>query len=93
MARSVKFEVFGKEYSLTTEVPEEDLQEILEMVRSHLQESCRGEHVIPASVVLASLNLAGKYVRMKRDFETFRREVDNSAERLRKKIEEFSSVG
>jgi cell division protein ZapA (FtsZ GTPase activity inhibitor) len=91
LARSVKFEVFGQEYSLQTEAPEEDVQEILDMVRSHLQETCKATNVLPSgkSVVLASLNLAGKYVKLKRDFEAYQRKVLEESERLRKKIEDF----
>ena len=92
MARSVKFEVFGQEYSLNTEAPEEDVQEILEMVRSHLQQTCQVTNVLPSSktVILASLNMAGQYVKLKRDFEAYRNDVVDSQERLRKKIEDFS---
>ena len=87
MARSVKFEVFGQEYTLQTEAPEEDLQEILEMVRYHLQQTCRATNVLPSSksVILASLNMAGQYVKLKRDFETYRNKLADSEERLRKK--------
>jgi len=92
LARSVKFEVFGQEYSLNTEAPEEDVQEILEMVRSHLQQTCQVTNVLPSSktVILASLNMAGQYVKLKRDFEAYRNDVVDSQERLRKKIEDFS---
>lgn len=92
MARSVKFEVFGQEYSLNTEAPEEDVQEILEIVRFHLQQTCRATNVLPSSksVILASLNMAGQFVKLKRDFEAYRSEVTDSEKRLRKKIEDFS---
>jgi len=92
LARSVKFEVFGQEYSLNTEAPEEDVQEILEMVRTHLQQTCKATNVLPSSksVILASLNMAGQYVRLKRDFEAYRNDVGNTEERLMKKIEDFS---
>lgn len=92
MARSVKFEVFGQEYSLHTEAPEEDVQEILEMVRTHLLQTCRATNVLPSSksVILASLNMAGQYVKLKRDFEAYRGNIADAEERLRKKIEDFS---
>lgn len=91
MARSVKFEVFGQEYSLYTEAPEEDVQEILELVRSHLLQTCRATNVLPSSksVILATLNMAGQYVKLKRDFEAYRARMNDCEERLRKKIEEL----
>ncbi len=92
MARSVKFEVFGQEYTLYTEAPEEDVQEILQLVRTHLQETCRATNVLPSSksVILASLNMAGKYVKLRRDFEAFRKDVAAETERLRTKVEDFA---
>ena len=91
MARPVKFEVFGQEYSLYTEAPEEDVQEILELVRNHLQETCKTSNAVPTSksAILASLNLAGKYVKLKRDFQAYRDQVDSLSGRIRKKIEDF----
>ncbi|MEN8136297.1 MAG: cell division protein ZapA [Thermodesulfobacteriota bacterium] len=91
MTRPVKFEVFGQEYSLSTEAPEEDVQEILEMVRTHLQETCRSSRVVPSnkSAILATLNMAGKYVELKRDFADYRRSVETLSGQIRKKIEDF----
>ena len=91
LARSVKFEVFGQEYSLNTEAPEEDVQEILEMVRVHLYETCKSSSVVPSSksAILASLNMAGKYVKLKRDFDDYRSEVETLSSQIRKKIEDF----
>lgn len=91
MARAVKFEVFGQEYSLYTEAPEEDVQEILEMVKAHLYETCKATNVMPSSkaAILASLNMAGKYVKLQRDFENYRSEVEAISTQLTKKIEDF----
>jgi cell division protein ZapA len=91
LARSVKFEVFGQEYSLNTEAPEEDVQEILEMVRIHLHETCKSSSVVLSSksAILASLNMAGKYVKLKRDFADYRSEVETLSSQIRKKIEDF----
>lgn len=91
MARLVKFEVFGQEYSLNTEAPEEDVQEIMEMVRTHLYETCRSSSVVPSSksVILASLNMAGKYVELKRNFDDYRNEVETLSGKIVKKIEDF----
>lgn len=91
MARLVKFEVFGQEYSLYTDAPEDDVQEILDMVRNHLYETSKTSNAVPSSksVILASLNMAGKYVKLKRDFEAYRREVEALSGQIMKKIEDF----
>ena len=92
MARLVKFEVFGQEYSLYTEAPEEDVQEILDMVRGHMLETSKSANVLPSSksVILASLNMAGKFVKMKRDFEDYQRRVNLLSDKILKKIEDFA---
>lgn len=91
MPRLFKFEVFGHEYSLRTEAPEEDVLEILEMVRGHLHETSSSSSVVLSSksAILASLNMAGKYVKLKRDFENYRVEVESLSSQIRKKIEDF----
>ena len=91
MPRLVKFEVFGQEYSLSTEAPEEDVLEILELVRGHLHETSASNSVVLSSksAILASLNMAGKYVKLKREFENYRVEVETLSAQIRKKIEDF----
>ncbi len=90
MERLVKFEVLGQEYPLYTDAPEEDIEEILRLVKSQIEdESGPGTNRLPASkiAVLTSLNLAGKYVGMKREFEQFKQAMSEQMERLADKIE------
>ncbi|MBU0481785.1 MAG: cell division protein ZapA [Proteobacteria bacterium] len=91
MARSVKFEVFGQEYSLNTEMEDAEVQEVLDFVRVHLSETCRATNVLPSSrnLILASLNMAGKYVQLRKDFEAYRNKIDRLNDQIRKKIEDF----
>lgn len=70
MERLVKFEVLGQEYTLYTDAPEEDVQEILDLVRSQMEHNSKFATMLPAKVaVLVSLNMAGKYVKLKREYE------------------------
>ena len=87
MTRSVKFEVFGQEYSLNTEMEDKEVQEVLDFVRFHLAETCRATNVLPSSrnIILASLNMAGKYVQLRRDFEDYRSKIDLLNDKIRKK--------
>ena len=85
MERLVKFEVLGQEYPLYTDAPEEDIEEILNLVRMQIEsQSKSSKSVLPANkvAVLTSLNMAGKYVRMKRDFERYKQETTERVERL-----------
>lgn len=90
MERLVKFEVFGQEYPLYTDAPEEDVQEILQLVKSQLEETTHSaSHVLPANklAILSSLNMAGKYVKLKREFEGYRKSVKQAVEHLSERME------
>ena len=68
-----------------TDAPEEDIEEILNLVRMQIEsQSKSSKSVLPANkvAVLTSLNMAGKYVRMKRDFERYKQEMTERVERL-----------
>ena len=89
MERLVKFEVLGQEYPLYTDAPEEDVEEILQLVKSQIEDHTRvSKNILPSNkiAVLASLNMAGKYVRIKRDFERYKSDTDQTVERLTRKI-------
>ena len=86
----VKFEVLGQEYPLYTDAPEEDVQEILLLVRSQLEDMAQATpHVLPANklAILTSLNIASKYVKLKREYEEFRQRVEEKIGQLTEKIE------
>ena len=96
MERMVKFEVLGQEYPLYTDAPEEDVEEILNLVKSQIEEHSKAsKSILPANkiAVLASLNMAGKYVRLKRDFEQYKHAADQLAERLTGMIVESLAGG
>lgn len=87
--RLIKFEVFGHEYSLYTAAPEEEVEEILQLVRSQF------EKLVPASsrivsdkvAVLTCLNMAGEMVKLRRDVERFKRLASENVAALVKRIE------
>ncbi len=91
MERLVKFEVLGQEYPLYTDAPEEDLEEILQLVRTQIegQQGQASTSLLPTSkvAVLTSLNMAGKYVSLKREFEQYKQAMARHMERLSSKIE------
>jgi cell division protein ZapA (FtsZ GTPase activity inhibitor) len=85
MERLVKFEVLGQEYPLYTDAPEEDIEEILQLVKMQIESNSKSsKSLLPASkvAVLTSLNMAGKYVRLKRDFEHYKQQMTELVERL-----------
>lgn len=89
MERLVKFVVLGQEYPLYTDAPEEDVQEILQLVRAQIENHSKtSRSILPANkiAVLTSLNMAGKYVRLKRDFEEYKNKTNKFADHLTRKI-------
>jgi len=90
MERLVKFEVLGQEYPLYTNAPEEDIEEILHLVKVQIENSSKSsKSTLPANkvAVLTSLTMAGKYVRLKRDFEQYKQQMNELADRLASAIE------
>ena len=91
MDRLVKLEVLGQEYQLYTDAPEEDVEEILNLVKSQLEgDKNPSSRVLPDSklAVLSTLNMAGMYVKMKKEYEQYRQQVEGYTHRLMQKIED-----
>ena len=85
----VKFEVLGQEYPLYTDAPEEDVQEILGLVKSQLEgEGHRSNLPVNKIAILATINMAGKYVRLRRDFDKYRLEIEESVDRIQVSIDQ-----
>ena len=85
MERLVKFELLGQEYPLYTDASEEEIEEILNLVKMQIENQSKSfKGVLPANkvAVLTSLNMAGKYVSLKRDFEQHKKEMTERVERL-----------
>ena len=90
MERLVTFKVLGQEYPLYTDAPEKDVQEILSLVKTQLEHAGQAsQHVLPANKlgILTSLNIASKYVKMKREYEEYKQRVEAKISLLSAKIE------
>lgn len=88
MERVVKFEALGQEFFLNTDAPEDEVAEILEIVHHQLEKSSHTTNMLPAKLgVLVSLNIAGKYVRLKKEFERYESEQNDRVSNLIGKIE------
>lgn len=90
MERLVTFKVLGQEYPLYTDAPEKDVQEILSLVKVQLEnvgQACH--HALPANKVgiLTSLNIASKYVKLKREYEEYKQHVEEKITLLSERIE------
>ena len=92
MERLVRFELIGHEFAFYTGAPEEEVDEIIKLVTDLVQENNRGgaSGSIPVGkiAVLASLNIASRYVELKRDFNLYKKETESRLARLGKQIGE-----
>lgn len=91
MERLVKLEVLGQEYPLRTDASEEDVQEVLNLVRSQVEVYSRGANKslpLDKIAILASVNLAGEYIKLKKDTDRYKRTVEEWVQRVSKKVEQ-----
>ena len=89
--RLVTFHLLGQDFSFYTGASEEEMDSILGLVRRHIEDANRSGGAIPVSkvAVLACLNLASRYVKLKQDFDEFQ---DESEVRLRLVNEKLQDV-
>lgn len=82
-------EVLGQEYSLYTDAPEEDVEEILHLVKINLETQSHAAARLPANkaAILTCLNIAGDYVKLKRNFEQYKTKFLKNIDTLTKRIE------
>lgn len=92
LERLVRFELIGHEFAFYTSAPEKEVDEIIQMVRGLIQEnsgsSASGSIPVGKVAVLASLNIASRYVELKRDFTEYKQETDKRLLKLGGKIAE-----
>lgn len=92
MERLVRFELIGHEFTFYTGAPEEEVDEIIKLVTDLVQENistgASGSIPVGKIAVLASLNVASRYVELKRDFNLYKKETEARLARLGKQIGE-----
>jgi len=73
--RLVNFSLFGQEFTFYSDAPEDDVEEVVGLLRSELEGS-DGEYVstVPSSklLVLGCLRIAARYVKVEREFNAYR---------------------
>jgi len=90
LERLVRFELVGHEFAFYTGAPEEEVEEIIAIVTDLILESSSststGSIALGKVAVLASLNVASRYVELKRDFREYRQETGIRIARLGQQI-------
>ncbi len=87
--RRVSVTFFGQEYTLITTAPQDEVEEILRLVRNQFAKlTDPSSRVVSEKVaILTCLNMAGDYVRLKKELERCRQQQRERIEKLTKRIE------
>ncbi len=89
MERLVNFELFGQDFSFYTDASSEDVELIVNMVRSELNEDGTARrNSLPSNkmLVLGCLKIAARYIQLEKEFSTFRSRQDASIDKLINKV-------
>lgn len=87
--RLVKFELLGQEYKFYTAASEEELKAILSLVRQLVENSsgqATGTLPVGRVAILACLNIASQYVKLKQEFDDYRWDAEQRMMRLSEEI-------
>lgn len=92
--RLVQFTLLGQEYRFYTGASEEEMETILALVRKLVDDNGgKGGGAVPVNkvAVLACLNIASRYVKLKNDFEAYKNDTENRISQINKEIATFVS--
>jgi cell division protein ZapA (FtsZ GTPase activity inhibitor) len=87
--RLVKFELLGQEYKFYTAASEEELKSILLLVRQLVENgSAQVTGTLPVGrvAIMACLNIASQYVKLKQEFDDYRWDSEQRMVRLSEEI-------
>jgi len=90
LERLVRFELLGQEYSFYTGAPENEVADILDLVKGLVEENLTGASgSIPVGkvAVLVSLNIASRYFELKSNFDTYRADTEQRIAALTSQID------
>lgn len=88
--RLVRFHLLGQEFAFYTGASEEEMDDILNLVRQQVEDnSADAGGTIPVSkiAVMACLNIASRCIRLKRDLEEYRTVTEARLQSLNEKME------
>ncbi len=87
--RLVSFNLFGQEFSFYSDAPEDEVEGAIAMLRDELEGTdLAARSTVPSStmLVLGCLRLAASYVRLDKEFSSFRTKQELSIEKMIDKV-------
>lgn len=94
--RLVRFELLGQEYKFYTGASESEMEAILSIVREQVEGGAGAPRgTLPASkvAVMACLNVASKYVKLRQEFEDYKRDTEKRYGRMQEDIRNTLHAG
>ena len=85
----MQFDLFGQEFSFYTDASEEEVEQVISIVRSELDELNEGRSKTLLStkmLVLCCLKIAARYVDLDKEYDRFRNRQDESIDKLISKV-------
>ncbi len=89
LERLVQFELLGQDFSFYTKESEEDMEQILNLLKGIVEQDApapTGTVPVAKIAILGCLTLASRYVKLEKEFREYK---DNSTERLTQLSEEI----
>ena len=89
MERKVIITLFDREFSFYTDAPEEEVTQVISLVRDELQSQTHtGGSALPDSkiLILACLRLAARFVEQEKEHQAFKAKQENSIDNLSQKV-------
>jgi cell division protein ZapA (FtsZ GTPase activity inhibitor) len=90
--RLVRFRLLGQDYTFYTGASEEEMDEVLALVRKMIEDNVSGmPGTLPASkvAVMACLNMASKFMQLKRDFEAYKEETEGRINSINNQLDDL----
>ncbi len=87
--RLVRFHLFGQEYTFYSDAPDEEVEEIVGLLRQELESDEKmSRSTVPSSkmLILGCLRMTAKYVQLSREYAEFRRRQDQTLAHLIDKV-------
>lgn len=87
--RLVTFELLGQEYKFYTAASEDEMRSILSLVRQLVETgpgSSAGTLLTGKIAIMACLNIASRHVRLKNEFEAYKRDAEERMTLLNEEI-------
>lgn len=88
--RLVRFNLLGQEYKFYTGASEEEMDTILALVKKLVEDNSGGggPGSIPVNkvAILACLNIASRYVKLKNEFDGYKKETEDRIVHINKEI-------